>query len=333
MALWRRSISAEQFPVHGGALTPRRPACGDDESPHCIAGYCPSPETGPQLQKNGYARPMRFWRITFLCSVIVLLIPAQEARRPRSYATLEIAFPGHEPGFWGRFRVTGDSPGFSGWVMPEPQMSYYRVNHLPVGPATRFKAILYSPGCALRVSDLSIDAPKEFKYMFDCDTVSSMNIRGRVTRFDRLYGHKVRIEAKYVALWAPAFYGAGDGSATAIPLGSTAALSDDGYFWLSIPDFSSDKLAAAEDHPGEIQFWARDKVSGRIVAQLRLSPENGLSQPTRFGGIPPQEINSAQLVFVPCAANPVPLHDYFGFAIRPNPDVYDACDSYRRLAP
>lgn len=148
---------------------------------------------------------MRLWRITCLCSVIALLMPAQEGRRPRSYATLEIAFPAHESGFWGRFKVTGDPPGFSGWIVPKPQMSYYQVDRLPVSPATRFKAILYSPGCALRVSDIPINAVQEFKYVFDCDAVSSTSIRGRVKRFDRFYGHRVRIEAKYVALCAPAF--------------------------------------------------------------------------------------------------------------------------------
>jgi len=266
---------------------------------------------------------MRLWRVTCVFSVLTLLMPAQAGHPPRPGATLEIAFPGHESGFWGRFKVTGDSLGFSGWIVPESQMSSYRVNHLPVGPATRFKAILYSPGCALRVLDIPINAVQEFKYMFDCDSVSSVNIRGTVKGYDRFYAHKVRIEAKYVALWAPAFYGSDDGSTTAIPLGSTAALSDAGYFWLSIPDLSSDKLAASEDHPGEIQFWARDKVSGLVVAQLRLSPENGLSQPTRLGGIRPQEV-SAQLVFLPCAANPGVPHDHFGFALRPDP--HGACD-------
>ncbi len=274
---------------------------------------------------------MRFWRITCLCIVVTLLMPAQDDRPARSDATLEIAFPGHESGFWGRYKVTGGSRGFSGWVVPEPQMSSYRVDHLPVGPATRFKAILYSPGCALQVLDIAVNTVQEFKYLFNCDAVSPMNIQGRVIRVDRFTEHKVRIEAKYVALWAPAFYGSDDGSTTAIPLGSTAALSDAGYFWLPIPDFSSDKVAASEDHPGEIQFWAKDKVTGRTVAQLRVSPGNDRAQPTRFGGIPPLEIKSAQLEFVPCAANPVLLHDYFGFAVRP--DVYDACDSYKRVAP
>jgi hypothetical protein len=68
--------------------------------------------------------------------------------------------------------------------------------------------------------------------------------------------------------WAQAFLGMDALIPLTIPVGDTAWLSADGGFRLSVPDLARDPLAAAPDHPGELQIWAKDKATGDNVTEL-----------------------------------------------------------------
>ena len=80
----------------------------------------------------------------------------------------------------------------------------------------------------------------------------------------------MRLQAKYVARWAQAFFGIDRDILTEIPVGAVAEPSVEGRFVLSIPDLSDDPVASAPDRPGDLQIWARDRVTGAIIAQLVL---------------------------------------------------------------
>ena len=89
-----------------------------------------------------------------------------------------------------------------------------------------------------------------------------------------------------------------------------------------MPDLSQDPLAGAPDHAGEIQIWASDKTTDRLIAQL-IPVGLGLMT-TRMGGLKILSEYPSELMFAPCLANPATLHDRVGFAVRPGSS--DQCD-------
>ena len=223
--------------------------------------------------------------------------------------------------FFVRYVLAGED--FGGWVQPRAGVSSYVIGTtLEDRPATGIKAILYAPGCAIQALALPLSGSDNPQYFFICRPVRSTWIDGALTRSDRLYGHEVKLQATYLARWAQPFLGLDDSIATGIPVGDVAYLSADGRFRLSIPDLSQDPLAAAPDHPGELQIWARDKTSEALVA--KLVPTGPQLIKTRMGGLKVRNGYPSEIVFAPCAANSARVHDRIGFAIRW--DSSDGCD-------
>src|SRR5579863_543887 len=122
-----------------------------------------------------------------------------------------------------RYQLAGEE--FGGWVQPHPGVSSYFIRTIHKGrPATRIKALLYAPGCAIQTLDLPVSGLNNQQYSFNCRPLSSVWIGGTVTRMDRLYGREVKLQAKYVARWAQSFLELGDGIVTTIPVGDVAYL-------------------------------------------------------------------------------------------------------------
>jgi hypothetical protein len=267
-------------------------------------------------------------RTTAFFSVLVLFTaicsgqtPTVPAGRPHY---IEIKLPPNvtSESFIIRYVLMGED--FGGWVQPLAGVSSYVITTTHEGrPATEIKAILYTPGCAIQTLDLALSgATGNPQYAFICQPIRSITLAGVLIRTDRLYGHEVELQARYVARWAQPFLGLDDAPVMAIPVGDVAFPAADGRFRLLIPDLSLDPVAGAQDHAGELQIWAKDKISEAIVAQL--IPNGTQPSKTRMGGLRVQNGYPSEIVFVPCAANPRLLHDKIGFAIRP--DYSDACD-------
>jgi hypothetical protein len=238
-------------------------------------------------------------------------------------SSLEINLPPGviSEGVFIRYRL--DEEELGGWILPHPGISSYIISTTHEGlPATRIKAILYAPGCAIQTLDLPVSGSSNQEYSFVCRPLPSVSISGALTRTDWLFGRGVKLQVKYVARWAQSFLGLGDVIVTTIPVGDVTYLSPSGHFRLSVPDFAHDPLAGASDHPGELQIWARDKTGEDIVAQLRPAGPQVLK--TRMGGLKIQSEYPSETVFAPCAAKLPHLHDEFGFALRP--DARDVCD-------
>jgi hypothetical protein len=150
-------------------------------------------------------------------------------------------------------------------------------------------------------------------YSFVCQPLPNIWIAGTLTRMDQLQGREVKLRARYIARWAPAFLAIDPAILTAIPVGDEANVSHDGHFRLSVPDFSQDSLANAPDHPGEIQIWATDKFSLEAIAELIPAAPKVIK--TRMGALKIQS-ECPEITFTPCVADPLRLHDAFGFALR-----------------
>jgi hypothetical protein len=183
-------------------------------------------------------------------------------------------------------------------------------------PADRMKAILYAPGCEIQTLDLKLTG-SDTRYSFICWRVADLEIHGILARPDRLWRHKVKLQAKYIPRWADSFLGLGDTLITSIPVGDTTEISADGRFHLLLPDFSQNP-----GRSGEFRIVATDETNEAVVAML-VPPK---SVRTRMGGLAVIKDYPGELIFTPCAASSARVHDREGFAIRP--DISDSCDPF-----
>jgi len=212
-----------------------------------------------------------------------------------------------------RYRLDDDDLG--GWVQPRPGVSSYLISTMREGrAATRIRALLYAPGCGIQTLDVPLSGTNNQKYSLSCRPLPDVSIAGLLTRMELLAGREFNLEARYVARWAQPFFGFNPPLITAIPVGDVVGVSPDGHFKLEVPDFS-------QDSPGELQIWAREKVSGKIIGQLL--PAGSQAFKTRMGGLKLQSEYPAEIVFVPCTEHPNRVQDAFGFTLRSNDK--DAC--------
>jgi hypothetical protein len=222
--------------------------------------------------------------------------------------------------FFARYVLAGQD--FGGWVHPLSGISSYGIGTTLEGrPVTGIKAILYAPGCAIQTLDLHLTGADNFQFQFLCQPMGNIAIEGALILPERLYGRKVKLQAKYIVRWAQPFLGLDESVVTSIPIGDVAHVSADGRFRLVIPDLSQDPLAGTPDHPGELQVWAKDEISDAIVA--KLIPTDPQFLKARMGGLKVRN-QYPEVGFAPCAANSAQRHDKEGFAMRP--DIRDACD-------
>jgi hypothetical protein len=250
-------------------------------------------------------------RIMLVCAISVWLCLAQSSKR--GLASVTVHFEAHQQGFWARYLVNTRTARTPGWIVSESGEESYDVAGISPGPVSRFRGILYAPGCALQLADIAIAEAKNYSYVFPCEPVKQVEIQGVVTH-PHLNEPRLMIEAKYVAAWAENFFGYDDGADTEIPLGSVATVDDQNRFRLSVPNLEKEK-------GGEIRIWVRDQDNGRIKDQLKVSLQTPESQRTRLGGIPMTALNSTALLFDVCSANPPAEHDKYGFALRDDLDV------------
>jgi hypothetical protein len=261
------------------------------------------------------------------CRLLVLVAGVGSGQSPQPAASpshyIEIKLPRwvNSENVFVRYHLVGED--YAGWVQPHPGVSSYFISTTYEGrPVIRIKALLYAPGCAIQTLDLPVSDSNNDGYSFICQPLPSVRIAGAVTRMDRLHGREVKLQAKYVVRWAQSFLELGNDIVTTIPVGDPAFPSPDGRFSLSVPNFSQDPLAGAPDHPGELQIWASDKTTDRLVAQLILAGPDLMK--TRMGGLKILSEYPSELSFAPCLANPATLHDKVGFAVRPGSS--DSCD-------
>jgi len=244
----------------------------------------------------------------------------QTPANPSHYVEIKLPPEVHSDTFFARYVLAGQD--FGGWVHPLPNTSSYGISTTFEGrPATGIKAILYAPGCAIQTLDLDLTGSDNPQFLFLCQPTTVIAIQGALILPERLYGRKVKLQAKYIARWAQSFLGLDESVVTSIQIGDVAHVSADGRFRLVIPDLSQDPLAGTLNHPGELQVWAKDETSDAIVA--KLIPTDPQFLKARMGGLKVRN-QYPEVVFAPCAERPAQPHDKYGFAMRP--DIADACD-------
>ena len=204
-----------------------------------------------------------------------------------------------------------------GVVYGPANVSSFGISTISEGhPADRMKAILYAPGREIQTLDLKLTG-SDTRYSFICQRVAESEMHGVLARPDRLWRHKVKLQARYIPRWAGSFLGLGDTLITSIPIGDAMGLSADGRFHLLLPDFSQ-----SPGRSGEFRIVATDETNEAVIAML-IPPK---SVRTRMGGLLVSKDYPDELIFTPCAASSARVHDHEGFAIRP--DISDSCDPF-----
>jgi hypothetical protein len=252
--------------------------------------------------------------------MLVLTAGVCSSQMPAPYIAIDVPSGVGSESVFIRYILAGEELG--GWVQPRAGVSSYVIGTTREGQsATRIKAVLYAPGCAIQTLDLPLSNSNNPQYSFLCRPLGSVWITGRLKQTERLAGREVKLQARYIARWAQSFLGLPSGIPLTIPVGDLAYLSADNGFRISVPDLSSDPLAGDPDRSGELQLWAKDKATGEDVAQLTSagSPTFG----TRMGGLKIQSEYPPGMVFAPCALSPHVLLDREGFSIRA---FGDPCD-------
>jgi len=241
--------------------------------------------------------------MTGFLPMLVLTAKVCLSQTPSHYIAIDIPSGVSSERVFIRYILAGEELG--GWVQPRAGVSAYLISTARGDSAVAgIKAVLYAPGCAIQTLDIPLSNSNNPRYSFVCQPLGSVGISGKLVQTERLSGHEVNVQARYIARWAQPFLGLGD-IVVSIPVGDVADLSAGDRFRLSIPDLSRDPLAGATDHPGEIQIWARDKASGDDVAMLL--PEASTALATRMGGLKIQREYPPETVFAPCTLPRSPL--------------------------
>ena len=245
----------------------------------------------------------------------------QTPANPSHYVEIKLPPEVISETLFARYVLAGQD--FGGWVHPLPKISSYGISTAFEGsPVIGIKAILYAPGCAIQTLDLHLTGADNPQFQFICQPIGNIAIQGALILPERLYGRKVKLQAKYIARWAQSFLGLDESVVTSIPIGDVTRLSAEGRFRMVIPDLSQDPLAGTPDHPGELQVWAKDETSDAIVAKLIPTDRQFLK--ARMGGLKVSNEYPSEVVFAPCAERPAQPHDKYGFAMRAA--ISDACD-------
>lgn len=232
--------------------------------------------------------------------MIARMVCGQVPAAPPHYVEIKIPRGVDSARVFIRYRLDDDPGTIGGWVDPQADVSSYFVATTQNGKAaSRLRALVYAPGCAMRTYDLSLSGSSVQQALFDCRPVPSLWISGMANGLK-----DSRIVAKYTGRWVQDFFGLGDGIVTLIPVGEANYFTDKGRFQELIPDFSG------EERPGEIQFWATDPATGNVLARLLPS-----MHPT------PASATPVEIKFVVCGIRESRAHDSFGFAIRGQEDT------------
>lgn len=239
----------------------------------------------------------------------LFLVPICSAQ-PAAYVEIKLPVGVRSESVFVRYALDTD---FGGWVEPRPDLSSYFIR--TTAQSTRFRALVYAPGCAIQTVDLSTSGPAVPQYSFVCQPLPSVRLTGNLIQSDRLNAHEISLEVKYVARWASRFLGIGEDLTTDLPVAAMRYPSD-GSFELSLPDIGS-----TPDRAGEFQIVTRDGTNGRILAQLVPAAP---SLRTRMGGLEIRTAYPDRVEFAACPDHRPHLHDALGFATRPT--ARDACD-------
>jgi hypothetical protein len=139
-------------------------------------------------------------------------------------------------------------------------------------PAETAKIIAYLPGCEIVKLEITMQGASQERAL-PCNALGQVPLHGRIVPVSLAQTSGTEVEISYEADWSHGFFGIADGMVTTFQI-ATVIPDDDGHFEVELPDF----FKQTDLGKGSFQFMLRKKVSGNIIAILKLenTPRFGL---------------------------------------------------------
>ena len=208
------------------------------------------------------------WLVTAVC----------RGQAPRAQQSFEIRLPGgvRSEDLMVRYVLAGEA--FGGWIQPRAGVSSYRISTTVGGHAARgIKGLVYAPGCAIATFDVRLSNAEREREAFICRPLADIRIEGRLILPDAFHGRTVKLQARFLARGAWTALGLDQSTVPVIQVGEDGGISLDGRFQIAVPEPSS------TEEQRELQIWARDTISGDLVALLIQADSKAAC--TRIGGL------------------------------------------------
>jgi hypothetical protein len=138
------------------------------------------------------------------------------------------------------------------------------VNHQA---AESLKIILYAPGCQIVKIVVPSLSASEKSAEISCEDLPPITFNGKVDLPEPLRRRPYEVEINYMAYWASEFFHIPDGDVTTFHLARVTP-DEDGAFQVPLPNFTKDAVTQSFHRNAGLQFIARERDTGNIVAFL-----------------------------------------------------------------
>jgi hypothetical protein len=164
------------------------------------------------------------------------------------------------------YYLTGPFGGYGGYVDQKPDVDSYEIPSAVGGrPAKELKMIVLATGCDLETFDIPLSADAKMKPQFQCKSVDSVRLLGRIVPDTLIGDRKTELEISYMAVWSHRFYGFADGPVTQFRL-ATLSLDKSGMFEVGLPLFTVAKAGSSADQEASFQLDLVESETGNLIA-------------------------------------------------------------------
>lgn len=248
----------------------------------------------------GFNMKNKLIALAAFCLLMSLTAQAQESDKAASQ-TFHIRLPEtiETTNLSINYYLTGAFGGYSSFIQGKPRVWDYEIDTSQENqPATSLKVVVYCPGYQVETLDFpSLAAVQERKAELRLKPLGTVPFSGRVLLPETLSSDEVRVSVRYSAFWVCDFFGLIDCLVANFGVTSTD-LTEGGRFKVALPDFAHDPVVSSFSNPGDFNFQAVERKSGRFL--FRLKPQGN---PARQEQILIADSYSGAHIFIPEVEN------------------------------
>ena len=133
------------------------------------------------------------------------------------------------------YHSIGPFGGYGGYTAHQSGVTSYQIPAVVDGKAaTEIRAIVYSPGCAIKTFVIPVNRQPLLWREFECQRVDTVRLVGRIEPNVLARQANAELIATYMARWSHGFFGIVDGAITQFELAKVAPTAD-GNFDVELP--------------------------------------------------------------------------------------------------
>lgn len=168
--------------------------------------------------------------------------------------------------------LIGPFGGYGGYVAQRAGVHSYEIPAMVEGKAaTEIRMITYASGCEIQQIVLPLAEHSRVDQEFQCQRAETVKLSGKIVPTALVSDNNAELVVTYMAYWAHAFYGFGDGFVTRFHL-ATVSPHADGMFEGDLPYFSADAEASSPRPRASLWLMLRDSKTWNPIAS-NLDPE------------------------------------------------------------